>query len=130
MLGYFAARALGHWLPALSVVALYAVFGVVLFWRWSRLEMMVAQLYYPVLGALLLAVAAFGSAGVALVPVLGRVEGGALLVGGAWIVAGLLDHWTLERVLRPAGARRGLFARARADAEEMPWEEMQREETR
>jgi hypothetical protein len=130
MLGILGARALGERLPAQGVVALYVLSAIALILRWSRLERMPAQVHYLVLGALLLAVAVFRGAAVALVPVLGRIDGGMVLVGGAWIVAGLLDHRTLEQVLRPAGTRRGLFARVRGDAEEMPWEEMQRQETR
>jgi hypothetical protein len=128
--GCVAAQALAPRYPAQAVEVLCIVFGAALFWRWIRLEMMAAQLYYPVLGVLLLAAIAFHGATVALVPALGQFDGGMVLVEGAWLVAGLLDHWTLEKVLRPAGARRSLFARVREDAEETPWEEMQREETR
>jgi hypothetical protein len=104
--------------------------GAALFWRWMRLEMMGAQLYYPVLGALLLTAGALGGGGATLPSALGRLGAGMILVGATLVVAGLLDHRTLERVLRPAGVRRGMFVRARDDAEEAPWEAMQREETR
>jgi hypothetical protein len=130
LIGFAAAGMLGLFRPTQGVELLCTVFGAALLWRWTRLEMIGAQWYYPVLSALLLAAAAFHGAAVVLVPALGRVGGGLVLVGGAWMVAGLLDHRTLERALRSAGMRRGLFARAREDVEETPWEEMQRGETR
>lgn len=102
--------------PALAQ-ALYAVCGACFVGVWLWRERRISQLYYLVLGALLLGLAAFGAC---LGPVmsalwhLGIAGAGRfvllslvyfslamLLCGSAMVLAGLLDHWQITRVLRP-----------------------------
>jgi hypothetical protein len=99
--------------------ASYVLFGAFLLGVWLRREHRLSQSHYLVLGSLLLALALFGASLGFVMPALwklgiARIEAFVLppvahlwmaliLCGAALILAGLLDHWQLARVLgRPA----------------------------
>jgi hypothetical protein len=104
---------------SLLLQAVYVLFGAFLLGVWLRREHRLSQSHYLVLGALLLALALFGASLGFVTPALwklgiARIEAFVLppvahlwmaliLCGAALILAGLLDHWQLARVLgRPA----------------------------
>jgi hypothetical protein len=100
-----------------AIVALgsYFVFGVGFIGVWLWRERRLSQSYYLVLGVLLLGLVAIGvclrsvlpalqDLGLArfLLPLLVSSSLSDLLCGTLLVVAGLLDHWQLIRVLKPA----------------------------
>lgn len=72
-----------------------------LLWRWTRMELRLKQLHYPMLALLLLVVAPLFGPDAASIPVLNPIRACYLLEGAVLILVGLFDHLTLTHVLPP-----------------------------
>lgn len=80
----------------------YVIFGSILLFHWLWKECRASQLYDLILGALLVGIAMpVSSPSGFLRPQLGNSDVMNVLTGGAWCLAGLLDHWQLVRTLGP-----------------------------
>jgi hypothetical protein len=94
---------LGGVSPARMVQVLCIFHAALLLWRWARLQRVPGQLYYPLLGSLLLLLAAFPGAVTGGVPAWGVWGRAVALVGGVWMLVGLLDHRSLALALGSLG---------------------------
>ena len=97
--------------------SLYAIFGALFLAMWFLWKRRLSQSYYLVMGALLLGLAALGVflgpilsqlwelkiVGISrfFLPPLAHLWLAQILCGAALLLAGLLDHWQIARVLRP-----------------------------
>jgi sterol desaturase/sphingolipid hydroxylase (fatty acid hydroxylase superfamily) len=98
---------------------MYALFGAFFLGVWFLRKRRLSQSYYLVLGALLLGLAALGTFLGVLLPELWNLKVASLtqlvlpplahlwlamvLCGISMVLAGVLDHWQIARVLRPVG---------------------------
>jgi len=98
---------------------MYALFGAFFLGVWLLRKRRLSQGYYLVLGALLLGLAALGtflgvllpelwnlkvaSLTLFLLPPLAHLWLAMILCGISMVLAGVLDHWQIARVLRPVG---------------------------